>query len=580
MKTAAKASSDHQQSAAAPDFTHQSGSSTWGDSRPQSAVQRGLVSIIQQSPQMAAQRKLTEMMHQGLVAQRQRLQGMFGPVRKHEPQSEELLQGKLTAAASSAMAPLTAAAYGKVANPGSKPVVQAFGIDDRQWDQMTTISHLGATAYKASAPDGAVVIKKSGSGKVEYQLGSEGPTQETLASKVGEIPGFGVKTAKTVMIPTAGEEGQTILGKLKALGGLAAELAQSLAGTESFLVMELAIGNTLEKSGDAIGKAAPEKMATWFYGLGRLWVFDVLIHNTDRFMAGNWGNVIFGEDGLVYGIDQMVGLNASKLGETFAGEYAGRELGRAINPEKRREYGKQIFLSLSDKLGMPFSRLEAQFVLNFESGMLVGIVEAGGVTGEELQAKQAEMPDFAEEAAAGLGLQGTAVMLKVFAENMPKAEQARVEFQKEIEGRKSDAEIISNVLAPIAELRGQILGRFQKMAGQLQNDWTETNAWFLERNKKTFWIEKQQELDKSIQSAKEEYYGLHLTLLEKVGINEGSEILSKQLEVWASGFKMLCSKLTNLTKGVEKTAGIKEKVENLKQIIMEERLKKIIPWQL
>jgi hypothetical protein len=67
-------------------------------------------------------------------------------------------------------------------------------------------------------------------------------------------------------------------------------------------------------------------------------------------------------------------------------------------------------------------------------------VPRGSVKPDALRAKQAEMPEFAKDAAASLGLEGSALMLAVFAENIPNAEEARAGFKREVDLPESQTE--------------------------------------------------------------------------------------------------------------------------------------------
>ncbi|MBZ5522841.1 MAG: hypothetical protein LAP21_11440 [Acidobacteriia bacterium] len=464
-------------------------------------------------------------------------------------------------------------------SPHGEAVVQAFGIDDRNWAQVNAVTHLGATAFKAAAVDGgAVAIKRSGAGRIEDVIGTEGPTQETLAAQVGGIPELGVNTVRTVMIKTDGEEGQIILGRLRSLGELGASLAESLASTEAFLVMDFARGTTAAKSGGAVGAADNSKRASWFYGLGRLWVFDVLIHSTDRFAKTNWGNVIFGEDGRVYGIDQTVGFAASNLGgETESGTaYATQELAKAIDIKKRRQFSKGIFESLSEAMGMPFAAMETMFVINFESGMLDGVVEAGGVRPQDLRAKQAELPEFAAGAAASLGLGGAEQMLAVFRENIPASEHARTEFHEDISRRSGETAAIHDRLGPLEGLRSSILQYLDAAAEQLMRDWEATDKFFFESNKKEYWKNRANDLDGLGNYRRLQYFDLHGQLFDSIRHQPHEEALARQMLAWSDALSGIWSAFKQLT-GTAKTSEIKGRITRLREWIREELSRKTVP---
>lgn len=467
-------------------------------------------------------------------------------------------------------------------SPSGESVAQAFGIHDRQWAQATTVTHLGATAYRVAAADGSsVVIKRSGSGKIAYELGAEGPTPETVASRVGEIPELGVDTAHTVMIETAGEEGQRILARLRSLDGLGPGLADLLAPTESFLVMDFARGTTVAKSGLAVAQADNSRRAQWFYGLGRLWVFDVMIHNTDRFLAANWGNVVFGENGRVYGIDQMIGFAASNLGVETAssGEYAMKQLATAIDLGRRREFSKSIFESLSGAMGMPFASMETMFIINFESGMLDGVMQAAGVPLDSLKTRLAEMPGFAAEASASLGLGGAQVILSVFQDVLPKATEAYQEFHQDIGRRGLQSGAISKELAPLEGLRGSILSYLDHAAGDLLGYWQENSTMWLESRRKSAWQERQGELNALAGYMRKEFFGMHAKISSAIEHHHYADLLFAQMGLWADTLAEIWSQFRRLLDGIGETAEIKVRLVELRKVIAREQARKRIPEQ-
>lgn len=462
---------------------------------------------------------------------------------------------------------------------GNRAMVQRFGIDDRRWDQVKRVRHLGATAYAAEADDGTVVIKRSGAGKIAYQLGTEGPVQETLAAKVGEIAAFGIKSVKTVMVQTAADEGQTIIQKLKTLGGTAENLATALEKTETFLVMEYGAGPTLEKAGETLTTAKDREQIQWFYGLGRLWVFDVILHNTDRFYAGNWGNVIIGPGGLVYGIDQMVGFAASDLGKDGpATELATREVTKVIDPKKRRQFSHNIYESLHKLFGKPFAALQVPFITHFERGILDAIIDAGNIPVEALKAKQAELPKFAAEAAASLGLGGAAEMLAVFKKNIPDAKKEASAVGEEITLRSAHREAITLKLAELSTKRATLLKTLADEAHTLMTNWTMVSKWW--GGKAKYWQERQQQIDILVKSQQEDYFSSSLAALAAVKEEAYSDVLQRQITIWNQSMPKLWKALSSLTGDIKKTEEIKGRIEALQEEVQKERESKMIPDRL
>jgi hypothetical protein len=432
--------------------------------------------------------------------------------------------------------------------------VQRFGIDDRRWDEVTAVKHLGATAYEASTAKGErVVIKQSGNGMIEYRHGEEGPVQEALAAKLGEIKALGVATARTVMIETAGVEGRQILGRLRAVG--AGGLADDLAPTQVFLVMERAPGLRADKAGEVVAASSRDHQIQLFARLGRLWAFDVLINNTDRFYAGNWGNVILGPEGSVYGIDQMVGLSASNLGAGFASEEAAAKLKTVLDAGARRHWARGTFQSLSKHMGPDVVSLEGLFVLHFERGALEGMESLGGLRPKDLLEKQAELPAFAEAAAGELGLGGAAAMLEVFADARAEVGKEMFALYEDIGRRETRGALMQPHLAEARRVRGKILTELGSRADGLVQEWSKVDHWWT--GKDAHWAERRPDLSALNDLGRSEFERSVAAALPEELKGE----LRAQIEDWRDGLKSVWTAAAALGKPL--------KHETIKPIINE-----------
>ena len=363
--------------------------------------------------------------------------------------------------------------------------VQRLGLDDLTWQEVTSVTHLGKFAYEVStAKQESLVVKKSSkAGKLQYDPGDEGAVQEALAAGVGQLEGLGVTTARTRLIETAGKEGQLLLEHLRTVkdGG---DLADLLAGTEVFLVMQRAPGVAAENAAQLIAGSSPAERIRFFAGLGRLWAFDVLINNTDRFTMSNWGNVILGPGGSVVGIDQMIGLTASDKGAGFADEEAGKHLKKVLDPSTRRSFALDIFESLTKRLGAGFAALRALFVPHFERGALEGLDAISALDPEQVRKTQTEVPPFAERVAAEIGLGGAAVVVGLLAGARKEIGANLTAVRREIEVRGE----VTAALDPARQARASILTEIGAAAGKLQEEWPDINKWFT--GKDAYWKER------------------------------------------------------------------------------------------
>jgi hypothetical protein len=448
--------------------------------------------------------------------------------------------------------------------------IQAFGIDDRRWDQVKSVRHLGATAYAADADDGSVVVKASGKGTVEYRVGEEGPVQEALAAAVGGLEALGVRTAKTDIVLTAGGEGKAVVKKVASLDEPGPTLASALGQAEAFLVMELAPGVPAAKAGALAAKASPQVRGGWYEGLGRLYVFDVLIHNTDRFYAGNWGNVVLGAGGEVTGIDQMIGFAASDVGKDGpAAEYVTKALKTMLDPGRRRTRSAETFISLAKHMEPSFAADEALFALRFEAGMLDAAAAAGTIKPKDLLSRQAQLPEFAAESAKSLGLGGAADMLKVFAEAADTAKEQRVLVQKEAQERSGAADAIDRVLGTLEVERGKTLKHFGQQATALAGDYDRVSKWYT--GKANYWAGRKKDLAALGSHRQDEYMETRGKASGAAKGEEHAAWLKKQLKEWTNGLLTLWGMFASLTDGIKDTSEIGPRITDLRKAIAAEQ---------
>jgi hypothetical protein len=448
-------------------------------------------------------------------------------------------------------------------------VVQRFGIDDRRWGEVTSATLLGATAYElATAKGESVVVKRAGVGRLEYDPTSEGPVQEALAAKLGEIEGLGVATARTVLIETGGAEGQEVLKQLQGLGSAdSRELAEQLARTQVFLVMQRAPGRRADKAQEIVTASRRDERLLLFYRLGRLWAFDVLVNNTDRFYGGNWGNVILGPRGSVVGIDQMVGLTASDLGASFAADEAVAKLKVALDPDARRRFALETFRSLSRHLGPAVYAFEGEFVRQFERGTLEGIDAIARLDPRRLAEQLAALPEFARAVAGQIGLGGAAAIQATFADSRSAVGKQLDALYNEIGERERLASAIDDELAKPRRLRDDILERLHGQAETLTAEWNQIAMnWF---GKDAHWGQRAKELAALRELGRDEFIAASKV---RARSEDADWALQAQLKEWRNGLTRVWQLWDELTQPLESAHDkIKPLVARLAETVQQER---------
>ena len=325
---------------------------------------------------------------------------------------------------------------------------------------------------------GSVVVKAAGTGVNAYDGGTPGPVEEAVAAQLGGIADLGVMTARTVPVETAGAEGQLILAQLAKLAPPADALLAELRGTELFLVMQRAPGERADKAARIVAGSSPAERMRMFYGLGRLWAFAVLINSTDRFVIGNWGNVILGRGGSVVGIDQMVGAMASNIGIEYGRDEARSALKTALDAGTRRAWARRMFADISKTWGPAAAAFEGEFVLQFELGALEGLAAVAAMKPLELDATKAQMPTFVQATVHKMGLGGAAIIQQAFHDARDEIGDRLGKLRDEIGARELISGPVRAKLAVPRKFRDELLGRLSEQAGALVGEWSEINKWY------------------------------------------------------------------------------------------------------
>ncbi|MFD5824383.1 M91 family zinc metallopeptidase [Lentzea sp. NPDC060358] len=184
------------------------------------------------------------------------------------------------------------------------PVLQRFGIGDRNWGEATEVGALRKGVYVVSKNDEALVVKTSA---------DTTPAAEVVASQFGRIAG--VNTVQTEAIRVDSAEITGALARFRELGAGGNSLADAIKAVQydQVLVMPYVKGVDLKDAASQWNAADEQTRGGWVEELGRVWLLDLVIHNPDRHPE----NLRLGEDRTIHAIDQVVGMNAY---QDFGGE--------------------------------------------------------------------------------------------------------------------------------------------------------------------------------------------------------------------------------------------------------------------
>lgn len=455
-------------------------------------------------------------------------------------------------------------------------VIQRLSMEDRNWNELTSVRNLSKGAYLATSPSGSLVIKIHGDANIKPDLGSaESPLAESLGAKLGEIASFGIKTAGTVLIETAGVEGKQIILKLKSLGGKAAELAAILENGEAFLVMEHVQGEPFSKFKDIRPKLDRNQLAKTYREIGRLWTFDVVINNTDRFAPINMGNFIVGPNGGVTGIDQNVFMAATDFGltqigeepeNTLAKEHVGSALADVLTPDKRRRFSLNMFRKLKDG-GMP-DRDQALFVLCFEMGILDGIVSAANTDPLALREKVSELPDTAVIAAQELGLGGAEIILKAMRDVAGEAGDQIPGLSHELKQREKDRVKMNISLKPLNDIRMDVLKKLFSETDALYKKSLDVNTWMF--SKDSFWKGQTSHLEGLGMYNQEAYFQKRNEIAKAIADNKRKELFKEQISIWTNKLLSIWSSIAVINKDYKDTKEVSARLLELRNDIVQE----------
>jgi hypothetical protein len=431
---------------------------------------------------------------------------------------------------------------------GPSLAIQRLRAEDVPWDEVTAVQHLSKGAYEVVLKSGAsYVVKYHKDAKLLYEVGqAESPLLEAMAAKVGELPELGAPAPETVMVETGSAIGKKIIDRLREVGGDGAKIADGAAGTTGFLVMARAPGLPADQSRGLFEASDPADQDRLFHGLGRLWAFDQLINNSDRF-GKNMGNIILGPGGSVVGIDQAIGQSAAGPAKdhgkdedkafSVAAALAERALEEVLVPAERRKKAKEVVKSLAADLGPTVEQARAKFELAFETGVVDGGKAIAELPPDRLEKAMAELPEFAKAAAQQVGVSGAVAIQQVFAGRQGDFAGQQKALRDEKEAGTARAK---DVLAPLSRQRDAVLRQLANAHGALRKEWEEINRQYVGKDK--YWMTRTGHLATLKNLGRDDYEKAEASLpqLDQLPI-PAQQAIRKQQEIWRFGLQLLWS---------------------------------------
>jgi hypothetical protein len=286
-------------------------------------------------------------------------------------------------------------------------VIQAFGIDDRNWKSVTKVKSLKGSGgvYLLMANAEGVVVKSGGI--------DNNAVKEALASEIGNIEALGINTIKTIpLLTNSPEVTKQLLPTLKKLN---IKAFMELGGEEMIIVMPFIEGTSVRDAGPLFQQVAPSQRHSWYYSMGRLWAFDVFISNSDRYLTGtNMGNIMISNEGVIYGIDQALGRSATSEGGIHGEAKAIQRLEDIMDGGARLTFCKEIYSNINGDLKGHDLNDEKAFCIFFEKGILAALPGIGSISMMQVMAAKAQLPGAVQGVAQEIGLGGMPGIMKAF----------------------------------------------------------------------------------------------------------------------------------------------------------------------
>jgi len=149
--------------------------------------------------------------------------------------------------------------------------------------------------------------------------------------------------------------------------------------------------------------------------MGRLWAFDVFISNSDRYLtAPNMGNIMISNEGIIYGIDQAMGMSTTDEGGSIGELKAARQLEDIMDGGARLAFCKTIYSDVNSDIEDYDLNDEVAFCIYFEKGILDALPGISSISMEQVLAARGQLPGEVQSVAEHIGLGGMSGIIKAF----------------------------------------------------------------------------------------------------------------------------------------------------------------------
>jgi hypothetical protein len=173
-------------------------------------------------------------------------------------------------------------------------VQRTLTLSSRDWSEAKAVTILRTGVYRVKGALGeSLVIKTSAD--------TDSTLDEYVGAKLGQF--LGVNTVETKAVRIGSDEVQQAIPHFEKLGEGGAALADAIQSSpHQFMLVMPYIDQPDLKASKEIQKPDMEQQQAWAQEMGKIWLLDLLLQNTDR----NPGNFMFDQSGRLYAIDQAL----------------------------------------------------------------------------------------------------------------------------------------------------------------------------------------------------------------------------------------------------------------------------------
>jgi len=287
--------------------------------------------------------------------------------------------------------------YFKAQNNRNSCRVKAQSLSIHTWQELQSVETIkGNKVFRLRMATGEnQILKRGGSDAIS----------EAIAAEIGMLSSLGINTVKTIpMLAGSPEVKGPLFSALSRAGS--GHIIKILETEKVLLWMTCIQGNSLNNSADKYHQASSEQRNALYQALGRLWAFDLLIDNSDRFLKGaNMDNIIVSDDLTPYGIDQKLGVGVRDQTE-WSGERARHLLKQLVEPAGREQLCAELFTEINHDLSHFQLEDRGAFSSNFEAGLSKAIKAISCLTLADIQSCKGMISSLSHSEAEKINLYG------------------------------------------------------------------------------------------------------------------------------------------------------------------------------